>query len=311
MIQDLESGRLANEYKDKKITSDDSVIVFAGREVLIGRDDDNNLSLPIFSDFSKYIEEGKLSKSDFQYAFEIAGCNYFLLLSYKIDIDAVNKEENVDITSENKVQCGKNFNYEKVSSIRQLISKDICFAVMTAYHLYIWYRDNQFCGRCGCRVKHDNVERMLKCEKCGNMIYPKIAPAVIVAVTDGDRILMTKYALTREYQKYALIAGFTEIGETAEETVQREVMEEVGIHVKNIKYYKSQPWGIASNLLMGFFAELDGDKTIKLDEDELSCAEWFKRENMPAHDDGISLTREMMGVFEDKEKFDVLSKKSS
>ena len=281
MIQDLESGRLANEYKDKKITSDDSVIVFAGREVLIGRDDDNNLSLPIFSDFRKYIEEGKLSKSDFQYVFEIAGCNYFLLLSYKIDIDAVNKKENVDITSENKVQCGKNFNYEKVSSIRQLISKDICFAVMTAYHLYIWYRDNQFCGRCGCRVKH------------------------------GDRILMTKYALTREYQKYALIAGFTEIGETAEETVQREVMEEVGIHVKNIKYYKSQPWGIASNLLMGFFAELDGDKTIKLDEDELSCAEWFKRENMPAHDDGISLTREMMGVFEDKEKFDALSKKSS
>ena len=76
---------------------------------------------------------------------------------------------------------------------------------------------------------------MMKCPSCGNMVFPKIAPAVIVGVTNGDKILMTKYA-GREYKKYALIAGFTEIGETAEQTVEREVMEEVGLHVKNIRY---------------------------------------------------------------------------
>ena len=85
------------------------------------------------------------------------------------------------------------------------------------------------------------------------MIFPKIAPAVIVALTHGNKILLTKYAATRDYKKYALIAGFVEIGETVEETVEREVMEEVGLKVKNLRYYKSQPWGYDSNVLMGYF----------------------------------------------------------
>ena len=103
------------------------------------------------------------------------------------------------------------------------------------------------------------------------MVFPKIAPAVIVGVTHGDKILMTKYA-GREYKRYALIAGFTEIGETAEETVKREVMEEVGLTVKNIRYYKSQPWGFDSNLLLGYFCELAEEEEIHLDEEELSVA---------------------------------------
>ena len=97
--------------------------------------------------------------------------------------------------------------------------------------------------------------------------------------------------------KIALIAGFTEIGETLEQTVQREVMEEVGLKVRNIRYYKSQPWGIDGNILMGFFCDLDGDDTVRLDEEELASAEWFERAALPAEDDGISLTREMIRVF--------------
>ena len=96
---------------------------------------------------------------------------------------------------------------------------------------------------------------------------------------------------------YALIAGFTEIGETLEETVQREVMEEVGLKVKNIRYYKSQPWSFSSTLLCGFFCEVDGDTDITLGTEELSVGEWFEREDIPLEDDGISLTREMIGVF--------------
>ena len=96
---------------------------------------------------------------------------------------------------------------------------------------------------------------------------------------------------------YALIAGFTEIGETLEETVQREVMEEVGLKVKNIRYYKSQPWSFSSTLLCGFFCEVGGDTEITLDTEELSVGEWFDRDNIPVEDDGVSLTREMIGVF--------------
>ena len=141
----------------------------------------------------------------------------------------------------------------------------------------------------------------VKCPDCGNMIFPKIAPAVIVGVTDGDRILMTKYA-DREYKKYALIAGFTEIGETAEQTVEREVMEEVGLSVENIRYYKSQPWGYDSNLLLGYFCDLAQKREIHLDETELSLAEWVDYRDIPDDPEGLSLTREMMITFREQKK---------
>lgn len=139
---------------------------------------------------------------------------------------------------------------------------------------------------------------MLQCS-CGNLVFPKIAPAIIVGVTNGDKLLMTKYA-NREYKRYALIAGFTEIGETPEQTVEREVFEEAGVKVKNIRYYKSQPWGFDSNLLLGYFAELDGDSHITMDTEELSTAEWIRREAIETEQDdrvNLSLTREMMMVF--------------
>jgi NAD+ diphosphatase len=138
---------------------------------------------------------------------------------------------------------------------------------------------------------------MLRCPDCGNMIFPKISPAVIVGVTDGDRLLMSKYA-GRDYTHYALIAGYTEIGETLEQTVQREVMEEVGLKVKNIRYYASQPWSFSGALLAGFFCDVDGDTHITLDENELSVAEWFRREDIPDNAT-ISLTGTMMKAFKE------------
>ena len=177
-----------------------------------------------------------------------------------------------------------------------MISKNICYGVMTAWHLYNWYRNNRYCGRCGTPTVHDDAQRMLRCPHCGNMIFPRISPAVIVAVTDADRLLLSKYA-GRSYANYALIAGYTEIGETMEGTVHREVMEEVGLRVRNIRYYKSQPWGIDGNVLMGFFCDLDGDDIIRLDKRELALAQWYPRDALPIGDDGYSLTREMIRIF--------------
>ena len=180
-----------------------------------------------------------------------------------------------------------------------MISKNVCFAMMTAWHLFDWYRSNRFCGRCGEKTVHDAKERMMRCPSCGNMIFPKIAPSVIVGVINGEKLLLSKYA-NRNYTRYGMIAGFTEIGETVEETVAREVMEEVGLKVKNIRYYKTQPWGVTGGLLLGYYCDLDGENdTITLDETELSMAEWYPRNALPAHDDGISLTREMIRVFEE------------
>ena len=145
-------------------------------------------------------------------------------------------------------------------------------------------------------MKHSDKERMLYCEACGFQTYPTISPCVIVAVHDGERLLLTKYA-GREYTRYALIAGFAEIGESLEQTVQREVKEEVGLKVKNLKFYKSQPWPFTDTILAGFFAELDGDDTITLDEEELSVGVWMNRDEIAPEELKISLTGEMIEAF--------------
>ena len=170
------------------------------------------------------------------------------------------------------------------------------FAAITAYQLANWYRDNRFCGTCGTPTVHSGTERAVRCPSCGRTIYPRIIPAVIVGVLNGDRILLTKYA-GRDVPFYALIAGFTEIGEPFEETVLREVMEEAGIRVKNIRYYKSQPWGIVDDLLAGFYCDVDGDPTIHMDKNELKEAGWHTREEVVLQPTDHSLTNEMMTRF--------------
>lgn len=277
MLQDLSFGKLENEFHVRQPSGDDILICIQGNKVLICRHDDDTLILPTVHQVNTALWD-HWDAEPYRYIFRMQNRDYYLWMG-------------------TGGSCS-GFDYEDMRTLRQLQSKEICFAVMTARHLYTWYSSNRFCGRCGTPTVHDHKERMLLCPDCGNMIFPKICPAVIVAVTDGDRLLLTKYA-GRSYTRYALIAGYTEIGETLEQTVQREVMEEVGLNVRNIRYYKSQPWGVDGNILMGFYCDLDGRDAIRLDENELSLAQWHDRHALPAHDDGISLTREMIRVFEE------------
>ena len=196
---------------------------------------------------------------------------------------------------------GESFSYVTLRELRRNCpadSKALIFAAYTAYQLNEWYRDNRYCGRCAHPTAAALDERALDCTSCGRRIYPRINPAVIVGVIsrDKDHILMTKY-VDRPVYSYALVAGFTEIGETLEETVQREVMEEVGLKVRNIRYYKSQPWGIADDILAGFYCDVDGDETIRMDQRELKEAQWFARDEVTGQPDDFSLTNEMMMTF--------------
>ena len=278
MLQDLSYGRLENEYRNVQPRDNDVVVCFADNTLLIHRNADNTLELPSVSRVRQWCAGWETwGDTPFRYVFQLQGVPFFIWMG-------------------KAGQAGDGFSYESVRNFRQMTSKDLCFGLMTAWHLYGWYRANRFCGCCGAVTVHDGRERMLRCPVCGNAVYPRISPAVIVAVTDGDRLVLTKYA-GRNYAHYALIAGFTEIGETIEQTVHREVMEEVGLQVKNLRYYKSQPWGVDGNILMGFFCDLDGDDAIHLDETELAVGEWHHRNKLPVRDDGISLTREMIRVF--------------
>ncbi len=278
MLQDLAFGRLENEFRCPQSENSDIVVCFRGSDVLLSRDGENALSLPCRSEVAGWCSQWE--QGAFQYVFRLLDKNYYIYTG-----------------SAGDCPDGR-YAYEPARQLRQMQSKEVCYAVLTAWHLYSWYRSNRFCGRCGTPTQHDTKERMLRCPECGNMIFPKISPAVIVAVTKGDLLLLSKYA-GRSYTRYALLAGYTEIGETIEQTVQREVMEEVGLRVKNLRYYKSQPWGVDGNVLMGFFCDVDGDDAIHIDENELSMAGWYPRNDLPAHDDGFSLTQEMIRIFEE------------
>lgn len=290
MIQDIAPKKFYNQYRDEKCTAQDKVLIYDGRNVLLKRENNTRLVIPTYKEAEtlmcvKKSEENEEKNKEAIYLFAIDDTKYFLLNNQNINADKNTK-----------------WHYATVNETRQLLKKEDAMATATGLHLNTWYSVNQYCGSCGTKTVHDKVQRMLYCPKCHNMIFPRIAPAVIVALTHNDRIMLTKYA-GREYTRYALIAGFNEIGETIEETVRREVMEEVGMNVKNIRYYKSQPWGIAGDLLMGFFAELDeelSDGTIHLDEEELSYASWMTREEVPDYKEGLSLTHEMMMVFKNE-----------
>lgn len=197
------------------------------------------------------------------------------------------------------IRC-EGYAYERLHRIRadQVGQTYQYFAAVTAYQLFRWYEGNRFCGHCGSRMTLGERERVLICPCCGSHIYPKIMPAVIVGVIRGDQILMTRYR-DRGIDYHALVAGFVEIGETFEDAVRREVMEETGLRVKNIRYYKSQPWGIVDDLLAGFYCDVDGPASIRIDKEELREAGWFDRDQVCGQPDQLSLTNEMMLCFRD------------
>ncbi len=289
MIQDIAPYQFQNEYRPKPPAKEDYLLCYNGNRALV-RQQDGMIAFPTFGEAEAGVDADRLY-GDYTYLFAVDGMRYYLGSGLDMDFLAGDGGAFAD---------GGKYRYvwEDRQIFRNAGPKHLCFAGITGWQLHRWYESRRYCGCCGTPLKKDQKERMLYCPKCRQMEYPKICPAVIIAVTHGNRLLMSKYA-GREYKKYALLAGFTEIGETVEETVAREVVEEVGLKVKNITYYKSQPWSFSDTLLMGFFCELDGEEDVTLDEEELALAQWFEREEIPAEPDDVSLTNEMMMVFKE------------
>ena len=186
--------------------------------------------------------------------------------------------------------------YQGIRFFRDRNPSWLCFGGATAVHLARWYENNRFCGKCTGHMVSKGDERALCCPDCGLVVYPRINPVVIVGIINGDKILLVRN-INSAYKNYGLVAGFMEIGEALEDTVRREVLEEVGLGVKNIRYYKSQPWAFSESVLVGFFADVDGGTVPALDGKELSEARWFQRDEIPVENSPFSLTWELIEMF--------------
>lgn len=143
----------------------------------------------------------------------------------------------------------------------------------TGFQVWQWWQDHRYCGRCGTTTGFHPRERAKWCEPCGIPWYPRLAPCVIVVIRRDDRLLLAKSSRVKRHF-YSLIAGFVEPGESLEEAVQREVMEETGLEVTNIRYHASQPWPFPHQLMVGFFADYAAGELV-LQADELADADWF------------------------------------
>ncbi|MFE8072386.1 NAD(+) diphosphatase [Marinobacteraceae bacterium S3BR75-40.1] len=149
----------------------------------------------------------------------------------------------------------------------------------TAMQLLSWRRDHRYCGRCARPTAFLETERALYCEHCHHRHFPRVSPCVIVAIRRGDSILLAE-SVRAQGQFYSLIAGFIEPGESAEEAVAREVAEETGLEVRNIRYQESQPWPFPHQLMLGYVADYAGGE-LRLQEDELVRANWFTADDLP------------------------------
>ncbi|HEY9876044.1 MAG TPA: NAD(+) diphosphatase [Candidatus Obscuribacterales bacterium] len=173
---------------------------------------------------------------------------------------------------------------------------DTLFALSgRAIQIVEWDRTHQYCGHCATSTTQLPNERAKRCPNCGLVNYPRLSPAVIVLISHGDQLLLAR-APRFPAGMYGLIAGFVEPGESLEETIVREVREEIGININDIRYFGSQPWPFPNSLMIGFTATYaSGD--IAIDPQELEDAAWFSKHNLPQLPPKVSIARKLIDWF--------------
>jgi NAD+ diphosphatase len=187
--------------------------------------------------------------------------------------------------------------------LRELYQKidDIMLkAAFRAVQIVAWDETHRFCGACGGATIKKADEHAKVCLKCGRIFYPRLSPAVIVAVTKGDKLLLAR---NKNFPpgRYSVLAGFVEAGETLEECIKREIKEEVGIEVKNIQYFGSQSWPFPNSYMLAFTAEHESGE-IRADDREIAEAGWFSADEMPGIPANLSISRRLINWFIEKHR---------
>jgi len=190
--------------------------------------------------------------------------------------------------------------FEGLRQVYGRLDEDLFWIAARAVQIVDWNRTHQFCGRCGVQLRAMTTERAKECPQCGLLHFPRLAPAIIVLVERGNKLLLAR---SRHFPSgmYSVIAGFVESGESLEEAVVRELNEEVGLEVKDIHYFGSQPWPFPHSLMIGFTATYAGGE-ILLNDKEIEDAGWFMTDHLPRIPDKISIARKLIDWFIDKQR---------
>ncbi len=276
MIQDIHPHLFNNTFSEcTTIQNNDFIFYFKENELLLKKND-ADYDIPTANDFSIFPANGI-------FLFKLNDTNCFLI-------------------NENPEPIPHAFSFEEISYVNTIDKKEVVWMSVMALQLKNWYNNHKLCGKCGApNIQKDN-ERALVCPNCQNTIYPNISPAIIVAILSKtkDKILLAHNVNFREGY-YSIVAGYLEVGETLEDCVKREVKEEIGIDVKNIRYYKSQPWPYSSSMMIGFIAEADDTQPIQIDQKEIMHADWYSKDNLPNHPPVRSIAGEMIEKFVNRE----------
>lgn len=273
MIHEIYPHRFSNQFlANKSIGEEDFILHYSGNSLLLKTSGDI-LELPQKKDFREISEN---TENTFLFTLDDVPC--FLVWG--------------DLKAEKSYLI-----YKEISFFRIASQQEIAWISIAGYHLMNWYSQNKFCGRCGGKTLHKHDERAVICQECNTTFYPKIAPAIIVAITCNNKILLARNAHFPG-NWYSLVAGYVDVGETLEEALAREVKEEVGLDVRNIRYYKSQPWPLSGSIMVGFTAEADENQPICIDAKEITEAAWFTRGNLPKHSLNLSIAGELIEKFD-------------
>lgn len=204
----------------------------------------------------------------------------------------VNKDDNSKIATDIDAE---NQEYVQIMAMISYLTADNMGEVLKSYQIFTWKRRNSFCGVCGSENCYDTIEDCMSCSSCKERFYPAQFPAVIVSIVKDGKILLAHNS-NFPGDMHSVLAGFVDLGENLEDAVVREIREEVGLEVKNIKYYASQNWGFTSSLMIAFTAEWESGE-IKVDGIELDKADWFDKDQLPEIPPTISIARSLIDSF--------------
>jgi NAD+ diphosphatase len=179
----------------------------------------------------------------------------------------------------------------------EILEEDLFLLAGRAIQIVNWDKNHSFCGKCGTPTAVMDSEMAKICPECGFTSHTRIAPAVITAIIKDEKLLMAKHSYGLK-NMYGLVAGFIEAGETLEEGVEREIMEEVGLKVKDIKYFGSQPWPFPNSLMIGFTAKYESGE-IKVDGKEILEAKWFDVDEVPRTHSRMSIASDLINWYID------------